>query len=117
MYKITQSELAKVLETSQKQISRYEVGERKLNEEQIKNICEKYNVTPEIILGIQKEEPEMETKEFILKVGKEIQETNGKVNFTDIIKKYESIEIPKLNNTDIEIIKLFIYEHNMQFND
>lgn len=52
MYKINQTELAKVLNTSQQQISRYETGKRKLNEDQIKELCKMYNVSADWLLGI-----------------------------------------------------------------
>ena len=42
MNKIKQTELAKVLNTSQKQISMYETGKRKLNEDQIATLIKVY---------------------------------------------------------------------------
>lgn len=42
-HKITQTELAKVLNTSQKQISMYETGKRKLNEDQIATLIKVYH--------------------------------------------------------------------------
>jgi len=42
-YKITQIELAKVLNTSQRQISLYENHKRKLNEEQIETLIKVYH--------------------------------------------------------------------------
>lgn len=42
-HKITQTELAKVLNTSQKQISMYETGKRKLNEDQIATLLKVYH--------------------------------------------------------------------------
>ena len=50
--KITQAELAKVLGTSQKQISMYETGERELRENQIIEICKHYHVSANFLLGI-----------------------------------------------------------------
>lgn len=55
MHKITQAELAIVLDTSQKQISMYETGVRKLSEDQIREICMRYNVSADFILGIERE--------------------------------------------------------------
>lgn len=59
-HKITQTELAKMLNTSQRQISLYENGIRKLNEDQIVAICRAYKVSPLEILRV--EEPEMGEK-------------------------------------------------------
>ena len=59
-HKITQTELAKMLKTSQRQISLYENGIRKLNEDQIVAICRAYKVSPLEILRV--EEPEMGEK-------------------------------------------------------
>ena len=60
MYKISQLDLAKVLNTTQQQISLYETGRRKLDEDQIVAICRAYKVSPLEILRI--EEPEMGEK-------------------------------------------------------
>lgn len=43
MYKIGQVELAKVLNTTQQQISMYETGKRKLNEDQIATLIKVYH--------------------------------------------------------------------------
>lgn len=43
MYKIGQIELAKVLNTTQQQISMYETGKRKLNEDQIATLIKVYH--------------------------------------------------------------------------
>ena len=43
MNKIKQTELAKVLNTSQKQISMYETGKKKLNEDQIATLIKVYH--------------------------------------------------------------------------
>lgn len=60
MYKISQLDLAKVLNTTQQQISLYETGRRKLDEDQIVAICRAYKVSPLEILRV--EEPEMGEK-------------------------------------------------------
>lgn len=60
MHKISQKELANVLCTTQQQISLYETGRRKLDEDQIAKICRAYKVNPLEILRI--EEPEMGEK-------------------------------------------------------
>ena len=52
-HKITQTELAKVLNTSQRQISLYENGIRELKESQIAAICRAYKVNPLEILRIE----------------------------------------------------------------
>lgn len=43
-HKISQAELAKVLNTTQQQISLYETGRRKLDEDQITEICKAYKM-------------------------------------------------------------------------
>ena len=55
LHKITQTELAKTLETNQKQISLYETGKRKLNEDQIARICKYYHVTSDWLLGLDED--------------------------------------------------------------
>lgn len=60
MNKISQLDLAKVLNTTQQQISLYETGRRKLDEDQIVAICRAYKVSPLEILRI--EGPEMGEK-------------------------------------------------------
>lgn len=59
-HKITQTELAKVLNTSQRQVSLYENGIRELKESQIAATCRAYKINPLEILRI--EEPEMGEK-------------------------------------------------------
>ena len=56
--KLTQQELAKVLNTTQKQISMYETHARKLNEEQIEIILNHYNASIEELLEIRRKENE-----------------------------------------------------------
>lgn len=56
MYKIDQKELANMLDTTQQQISLYETGKRKLNEEQIIKICNRYKISADKLLGIENEE-------------------------------------------------------------
>ena len=55
LHKITQTELAKTLETNQKQISLYETGKRKLNEDQIIRICRYYHVSADWLLGLDED--------------------------------------------------------------
>lgn len=50
MHKISQKELANVLCTTQQQISLYKTGRRKLDEDQIAEICKVYKINPEEIL-------------------------------------------------------------------
>ena len=54
--KINQTDLANTLKTTQPQISRYERGERELKESQIKEICRKYQVSADWLLGIDSPE-------------------------------------------------------------
>ena len=55
MHKITQQDIAIVLNTTREQISLYETGKRKLNEDQIREICRRYNVSADFIIGIERE--------------------------------------------------------------
>ena len=59
MHKISQKELANVLCTTQQQISLYETGRRKLDEDQIAEICKVYKINPEEILENTKGESYM----------------------------------------------------------
>lgn len=52
MYKIGQIELAKVLNTTQQQISLYENNKRKLNEDQIATLIKVYHANIEDLLEI-----------------------------------------------------------------
>ena len=56
MHKITQTDLAKILETTQQQVSKYEIGARELKESQIKRLCREFNVSADFLLGIEDEE-------------------------------------------------------------
>ena len=53
--KLKQEDLVKVLYTSQKQISLYETGKRKLNEDQIRVICKHYKISADWLLGIDED--------------------------------------------------------------
>lgn len=52
MYKIGQKELAKVLNTTQQQISLYENNKRKLNEDQIATLIKVYHAEIEDLLEL-----------------------------------------------------------------
>lgn len=52
MNKITQENLANVLGTTREQVSLYENGKRKLNEDQIRIICVHYQISADFLLGI-----------------------------------------------------------------
>lgn len=58
LYNIRQEDLAKVLGTTQKQISMYETHTRKLNEEQIETILNHYNANIDELLEIRRKENE-----------------------------------------------------------
>ena len=58
LYNIRQEDLAKVLKTTQKQISMYETHTRKLNEEQIEIILNHYNASIDELLEIRRKENE-----------------------------------------------------------
>ena len=52
---LKQNDLVKVLYTSQRQISLYETGKRKLNEDQIRIICKHYKISADWLLGIDED--------------------------------------------------------------
>ena len=51
MYKISQTELGKTLNTTQRQVSLYETGTRELRENQIIILCKAYNA--DFLLGLK----------------------------------------------------------------
>lgn len=53
LYNINQTDLAKVLKTTQQQISKYERGTRELKESQIIELCKMYNVSADWLLGLK----------------------------------------------------------------
>lgn len=112
MHNLNQTEMAKMLETNQNQYSRYERGERELKESQITDICEKFNITSDWLLG---KENKVKIEQIILEIAEKITNTNKKVNFTEIISKIDKENLTRLRNNDIELIKLLIEEHNLRF--
>lgn len=50
----TQTDLAKVLETTQQQIYKYEQGTQDMTTAKLKAICEHYGVSADYILGLPK---------------------------------------------------------------
>lgn len=112
MHKLNQTDMAKLLGTNQNQYSRYERGERELKESQITDICEKFNITSDWLLG---KENKVKIEQIILEIAERIANTNEKVKFTDIMSEIDKENLTKLRNNDIEIIKLLIIEHNLRF--
>ena len=55
MHKMTQTDLAIILETTQQQVSKYETGTRELKESQIRRLCREFNVSADFLLGIEDE--------------------------------------------------------------
>ena len=53
MYKISQIDLAEVLNTTQQQVHLYESGKRQLREEQIRTICTEYGCSADFLLGLK----------------------------------------------------------------
>lgn len=51
--KITQENLANVLNTTREQISLYENGKRKLNEDQIRTIYKHYKISADYLIGLE----------------------------------------------------------------
>lgn len=89
MHKIDQKELAEVLGTTQQQVSLYETGKRKLNEDQIIRICNKYKISAKEILKIEEGESTMKTiSETVLEIGKYIYGKNEKVKMSEIITQF-----------------------------
>lgn len=112
MHNLNQTDMAKLLGTNQNQYSRYERGERELKESQITDICERFNITSDWLLG---KENKVKIEQIILEIAEKIANTNKKVNFTDIISEIDKENLTRLRNNDIEIIKLLIAEHNLRF--
>lgn len=52
---ITQSDIAKVLNTSQGYYSKYELGKREMPLHHLKTLCKFYNISPEYFMGFTKE--------------------------------------------------------------
>lgn len=52
---LTQSDIAKVLNTSQGYYSKYELGKRELPIHHLKTLCKFYNITADYFLGFTKE--------------------------------------------------------------
>lgn len=51
---LSQEEMAKILDTTQQQYGRYELGQRELKQEQIKKLCMHFKVSADYILGLPK---------------------------------------------------------------
>jgi len=54
---IKQSTLAKILDTTQSNYSKYELGRSRLSIDDLKKICEFYNVSADYFLGLPKGMP------------------------------------------------------------
>ena len=52
---LTQSDIAKVLNTSQGYYSKYELGKREMPLHHLKTLCKFYNITADYFLGFTKE--------------------------------------------------------------
>ena len=111
MHKISQKELANVLCTTQQQISLYETGRRKLDEDQIAEICKVYKINPEEILENTKGESYMtKAQEIVLKIGEYIQEKDGKITFSEILEEYTKLPAPERT-----MVELMVEEHNKRY--
>ena len=55
--KTTQQDVAKVLNTNQRKISRMETGETEPNIEDLRMLCEYYNVSADYLLGLPRNMP------------------------------------------------------------
>ena len=55
--KVTQTDVAKILNTTQRKISRIETGEAEPNIADIKMLCEYYNVSADYLLGLPRNMP------------------------------------------------------------
>lgn len=53
----TQTEIAKILETSQSYYSEYELGKRELPIKHLVKLCEYYEVSADYILGLKNKAP------------------------------------------------------------
>ena len=111
MHKISQKELANVLCTTQQQISLYETGRRKLDEDQIAEICKVYKINPEEILENTKGESYMtKAQEIVLKIREYIQEKDGKITFSEILEEYTKLPAPERT-----MVELMVEEHNKRY--
>lgn len=108
-HKISQAELAKVLNTTQQQISLYETGRRKLDEDQITEICKAYKVNPSELLH-EEEHRMAKAQEKVLEIGKYIQKKDGKVTMIELLD-----ECAKLPNPERTLIEYMIEEHNKRY--
>ena len=55
--RLTQKELAEILNTTQRKISRLETGEAEPNLEDLRMLCAHYNVSADYLLGLKKNLP------------------------------------------------------------
>ena len=109
MHKISQKELANVLCTTQQQISLYETGRRKLDEDQIAEICKVYKINPEEILENTKGESYMtKAQEIVLKIGEYIQEKDGKITFSEILEEYTKLPAPERTTSLVQVLHLLV---------
>ena len=111
IHKIEQKDLAKVLNTTQQQISLYETGKRELKESQIEKLCNHYKVGIEEILEVKK----MRIEETMIEIGNYIKNADRKVTFTEILDKFTDNKYAKLKESDIELINLMLGEHNARY--
>ena len=97
--------------TTQQQISLYETGRRKLDEDQIAEICKVYKINPEEILENTKGESYMtKAQEIVLKIGEYIQEKDGKITFSEILEEYTKLPAPERT-----MVELMVEEHNKRY--
>ncbi len=54
--RLTQAEIGKIIGVSRFEVSRKEVGETVLNEDQIRKLCKALNVRSDYLLGLTEEE-------------------------------------------------------------
>ena len=109
--KLTQQDLANVLNTTREQVYLYETGKRELKESQIEKICNHYEIGIEEILEVRK----MRIEETMIEIGNYIKNADRKVTFTEILEKFTDSKYAKLKESDIELINLMLGEHNARY--
>lgn len=110
-HKIEQKDLAKLLGTTQQQISLYETNRRELKETQIEKIINEYDAKIEDLIEVKR----MRIEDTMLEIGEYIKNKEGIVTYKEILDKYTNKNYAKLRDEDTGLIELMIEEHNKRF--
>lgn len=110
-HKIEQKDLAKLLGTTQQQISLYETNRRELKETQIEKIINEYDAKIEDLIEVKR----MRIEDTMLEIGEYIKEKDKIVTLKEILDKFTNENYAKLKKEDIGLIQLMLEEHNKRF--